>query len=111
MIDRLIASGIHWPKPEPGPAQGAFAGKTYVLTGTLTALTREAAQAAILERGGKVSGSVSKKTDYLVAGADAGSKFAKAEALGVAILDEPAFLRLLESSLTTAGPAASPATG
>jgi len=60
-------------------------------------MTREAARDAILERGGKVSGSVSKKTDYLVAGADPGSKLAKAQELGVEILDETGFARLLKS--------------
>ena len=67
-----------------------------MLTGTLTALTREAAQEAITQRGGKVSGSVSKKTDYLVVGEDAGSKLRKAQELGVKVLDERQFLKLLE---------------
>ena len=67
-----------------------------MLTGTLEALTRDAAQEAILSRGGKVSGSVSKKTHYVVAGADAGSKLKKARELGISILDERAFLELLK---------------
>jgi DNA ligase (NAD+) len=66
-----------------------------VLTGTLAGLARAAAEAAILARGGKVSGSVSKKTSYVVAGAEAGSKLAKAEALGIAVLDEAAFRKLM----------------
>ena len=60
-----------------------MAGKSFVLTGTLAGMTREAARDAIVQRGGKVSGSVSKKTDYLVAGADPGSKLAKARDLGI----------------------------
>ena len=75
---------------------GMFAGKTFVLTGTLPSLTREEAQAKIETLGGKVTGSVSKKTDYVLAGADAGSKLAKAQELGVKILDEPQFLKLIK---------------
>ena len=66
-----------------------------VITGSLEGFTRDSAAEAVTSRGGKVSGSVSKKTSYLVAGADAGSKLAKAEALGVTILDEAALLSLL----------------
>jgi DNA ligase (NAD+) len=95
LVGRLLASGIHWPAPLRPRSLGAFAAKTFVLTGTLAALTREAAQEAITQRGGKVSGSVSKKTDYVVAGEDAGSKLKKARELGVTVLDEPAFLALL----------------
>ena len=76
-------------------AAGRLAGKIFVLTGTLADLTREAAQEAITQRGGKVSGSVSKKTDYVVAGEDAGSKLKKARDLGITVLDEPAFLALI----------------
>ena len=68
------------------------------MTGTLDTLTRDAAQEAIIARGGKVSGSVSKKTHYVVAGAEAGSKLKKAEDLGVTVLDEAAFIELLKSS-------------
>ena len=70
-------------------------GKTFVLTGTLPTLKRNQAQELIEAAGGKVSGSVSKKTSYLVAGEEAGSKLTKAEQLGVAILDEAALLKLL----------------
>jgi DNA ligase (NAD+) len=76
-------------------AGGALAGKTFVLTGTLPNLSRDEAGAMIEAAGGKVSGSVSKKTSYVVAGADAGSKLAKAESLGIALLDEPGLLALL----------------
>ena len=74
--------------------EGRFAGKTFVLTGTLPTLTREEATAKIEAAGGKVTGSVSKKTDFVLAGADAGSKLTKAQELGVRILDEAEFLKL-----------------
>jgi DNA ligase (NAD+) len=74
---------------------GAFQGKTVVLTGTLSRLTREQAKEEIERRGGKVSGSVSRKTDLVVAGEDAGSKLKKAAELGVKVVDEEAFLGLL----------------
>jgi DNA ligase (NAD+) len=79
-------------------AGGALAGKTFVLTGTLPNLSRDEAGAMIEAAGGKVSGSVSKKTSYVVAGADAGSKLAKAESLGIALLDEPGLLALLAAA-------------
>jgi DNA ligase (NAD+) len=82
--------------PRAAAAKGRAAGKAFVLTGTLPNLTREAATELILSQGGKVSGSVSKKTDYVVAGAEPGSKLAKAEELGVAVLDEAGLLRLLK---------------
>ena len=76
---------------------GVFSGQTFVLTGTLPTLSREAAAAKIEAAGGKVSGSVSKKTNYVLAGEEAGSKLEKAQALGVAVIDEAEFLRLLGS--------------
>ncbi|NVE00947.1 NAD-dependent DNA ligase LigA [Massilia sp. BJB1822] len=81
--------------PETAAAEGAMAGKTFVLTGTLPTMGRDQAAALIEQAGGKVSGSVSKKTSYLVAGAEAGSKLAKAEELGITILDEAGLLALL----------------
>jgi NAD-dependent DNA ligase len=75
-------------------ATGVFAGKTFVLTGTLPTLTRGEATAKIEAAGGKVSGNVSRKTDFVVAGAEAGSKLEKAQALGVTILDETGFLKM-----------------
>ena len=98
MVDRLLAAGIAWPAPVTEKAAGGpLHDKTFVLTGTLESLSRDEAMDAILQRGGKVSGSVSKKTDYVVAGAEAGSKLKKAEQLGVRILDEAALLELLKT--------------
>jgi DNA ligase (NAD+) len=96
VVDALVAAGLHWPAPLAKEASGSlpFAGKTFVLTGTLAGQSRDEAGDRIRALGGKVSGSVSKKTDYVVAGSDAGSKLAKAEALGVAVLDEAAFMAM-----------------
>ena len=80
------------------PGEGPLAGQTFVLTGTLPDLTREEATERITRAGGKVTGSVSKKTSYVVAGAAPGSKREKAERLGVTVLDETELLRLLDSS-------------
>ena len=80
------------------PSLGILAGKTLVLTGTLPTLTRDAAKEKIEAAGGKVAGSVSKKTDYVVAGEEAGSKLAKAQELGVTILDEAGLLALLAAN-------------
>ncbi|OAI63289.1 NAD-dependent DNA ligase LigA [Ralstonia solanacearum] len=84
--------------PAETAEEGALSGKTVVLTGTLPNLTRDAAKAMLEAAGAKVSGSVSKKTDYVVAGEEAGSKLAKAEELGVKVLDEAGMLALLQSS-------------
>jgi len=75
---------------------GIFAGKTFVLTGTLPTLTREEATAKIESLGGKVTGSVNKKTDFVLAGEEAGSKLDKAQKLGVTIIDEKEFLKMSE---------------
>lgn len=98
MIRRLRASGVHW-KEQDGQRATALplAGLTVVITGTLAGMQREAAEDALRELGAKVSGSVSKKTSYLVVGADAGSKLAKAQALGVRILDEAALEQILKT--------------
>ncbi|MBX7099302.1 MAG: NAD-dependent DNA ligase LigA [Myxococcaceae bacterium] len=90
----LLAAGVE-PAPPEAPTGGAFLGKTVVLTGTMASLTREQAKEEIERRGGRVSGSISKKTDFLVAGEEAGSKLKKAQELGVKVLDETAFRALL----------------
>jgi DNA ligase (NAD+) len=97
-VKRLREAGVGWPETT-GVQQsaGKLAGKTLVLTGTLPTLTRDAARDRIETAGGKVAGSVSKKTDFVVAGTEAGSKLAKAQELGVAILDEAGLLALLAS--------------
>jgi DNA ligase (NAD+) len=77
------------------PTSDALAGKTFVLTGTLPSMTRDEAAAKIEAAGGKVSGSVSKKTSFVLAGAEAGSKLEKAQALGVPVIDEAELLRML----------------
>ncbi|CAB3708211.1 MAG: NAD-dependent DNA ligase LigA [Achromobacter sp.] len=94
VIDQLKAQGVH-PVAEAVPEDTTLAGKTFVLTGTLPNWTREEASMRIQAAGGKVSGSVSKKTAYLVAGEDAGSKLTKAQELGVTVLDEDALKELL----------------
>jgi len=96
VVNALRKAGVAWSETvKPRPARGRAAGKTFVLTGTLPDMTRDEATALIESHGGKVSGSVSRKTDYVVAGADPGSKLAKAEALGVTVLDEAALRKLL----------------
>jgi DNA ligase (NAD+) len=99
VVDALRAAGVRWEEHAGAPADTApkpLAGKTLVLTGTLPHLAREDAKALIEAAGGKVAGSVSKKTDYVVAGAEAGSKLDKARALGVTILDEDGLHALLK---------------
>jgi DNA ligase (NAD+) len=98
MIERLRDAGVDMTAPlRPREPVGILAGKTFVLTGTLPTLTREAASELIVAAGGKVSGSVSKKTDYVIAGDDAGTKRTKAESLGITILEEAGLRELLES--------------
>jgi DNA ligase (NAD+) len=93
LIERLRASGVQLEMDASSTAalDERFVGKTFVLTGKLENYTRDEAAKLIEDRGGRVSSSVSKKTDYVVAGSDAGSKLAKAESLGVAVLDEQQF--------------------
>jgi DNA ligase (NAD+) len=95
MVAELLAAGVSPTVPDLGGGGTLFAGKTFVLTGTLPTLTRDQAASLIEDAGGKVSGSVSKKTTYLLAGTEAGSKLAKAEKLGVAIIDEPTLQAML----------------
>jgi DNA ligase (NAD+) len=96
VIAALRAAGVHWKEGAPRrPAEGLLTGRTFVLTGTLPTLSRDDAKALLEAAGATVAGSVSKKTDYVVAGAEAGSKLAKAEALGVKVIDEAAMRALL----------------
>ncbi|MEQ1438147.1 NAD-dependent DNA ligase LigA [Fontimonas sp. SYSU GA230001] len=95
LIDELRAAGVRWPQAQ-APREGPLNGKTFVLTGTLPGMSRDEASALIEAQGGKVAGSVSKKTDYVVAGDAAGSKLAKAQALGVPVLDLDGLKALLK---------------
>jgi len=95
IIERLLRAGINWPRTA-GKTVHALAGKTFVLTGTLKSMTRDEAGDRLRHLGAKVSGSVSKRTDFVVAGEDPGSKLAKARQLGVTVLDEQGLLDVLE---------------
>jgi len=96
VIDALRGSGVKWTSPPKKPAvEQKLAGKTFVLTGTLSGMTREEAQDRIRALGGKATGSVSARTDFVIAGTDPGSKVQKAEKLGIQILDEETFLALI----------------
>jgi DNA ligase (NAD+) len=109
VVEQLRACGVTWPEKEfiyaptaapdkdlQASAVGSFAGKTVVLTGTLPTLSRDEAKDKLEAAGAKVAGSVSKKTDFVIAGAEAGSKLEKAIELGVTVLDEAQFLELLQ---------------
>jgi len=99
VVEQLRALGVHWPEMQVADRSGlALSGKTLVITGTLPSLSRDQAKELIESAGGKVAGSVSQKTDYLVAGAEAGSKLIKAQSLGVTILDEPQLLKLIDGA-------------
>jgi DNA ligase (NAD+) len=93
LLDRLKAAGVNQVEPNAANADGALSGKTYVITGSLPTLSRARATTLIEEAGGRVAGSVSKKTDALLAGEDAGSKLEKAKELGVEVIDEAELLR------------------
>ena len=96
VIDELRAAGVHWPEFERAvKVVGKLEGLVFVITGTLPTLSRDDASARIQSAGGKVTGSVSKKTSYVIAGADAGSKLERAEVLGVPVIDEAHLLTLL----------------
>ena len=97
VVEQLRACGLSWPEGEPAPvAAQPLSGQTFVLTGTLPTLGREEAKALIEAAGGKVAGSVSKKTSFVVAGTEAGSKLDKARELGVAVLDEDQLKEMLD---------------
>ncbi|MDD3016945.1 MAG: NAD-dependent DNA ligase LigA [Comamonas sp.] len=105
VLEQLRAAGIHWPDVEvPQASAQPLLGQTVVLTGTLPTLGRDQAKAMLEAAGAKVAGSVSKKTSFVVAGAEAGSKLEKAQTLGVPVLDEAALLELLVAAV---GPSSS----
>ena len=97
VVNKLLAYGIHWPVEQAKPAdtQHVFYNKAVVLTGTLISMGRDEAKAALLAKGARVTGSVSAKTDYVVAGSEAGSKLTRAAELGVPVLTEDEFVALL----------------
>jgi DNA ligase (NAD+) len=97
VIQALLEAGVHWdPLPErPAEIELPLEGKTFVITGTLDSMSREEAKARLQALGGKVTGSVSRNTSYVIAGADPGSKLAKARELGVEVLDEEGLLELI----------------
>jgi DNA ligase (NAD+) len=99
MITRLIDAGVNWPEVKiQRPVESNFNGQTVVLTGTLDTMTRDEARQMLLSRGAKVTGSVSRKTDLVIAGVDPGSKVEKATSLGIAIVDESEFVKRLEEN-------------
>ncbi|MDI1239379.1 MAG: NAD-dependent DNA ligase LigA [Polaromonas sp.] len=96
VVEQLRACGVNWPEGEPAArAPQPLSGKTFVITGTLPTLSRDEAKDRVEAAGGKVAGSVSKKTDYVVAGTEAGRKLTRAQELGVAVIDEAALLAML----------------
>lgn len=100
MIGQLLAEGVHWPAPVVINVQeidSPFAGKTVVLTGSLSQMSRDDAKERLVALGAKVAGSVSKKTDLVIAGEAAGSKLAKAQEPGINVIDEAEMIRLLDA--------------
>jgi DNA ligase (NAD+) len=104
MLEKFEKGGVVCLKPSSSAAPQVFTDLTFVLTGTLPTLGREDAKAMIKARGGKVSSSVSKKTDYVLAGEEAGSKLDDAEKLGVNVIDEDSFKKMLEKGPNKAKP-------
>ena len=99
IVEKLRKAGLRFEeKLEPAARQSPFSGKTIVLTGSLSTLSRDEAKEKIVELGGRVASSVSSKTDFVVVGADAGSKLDKAKKLGVRTIDEDDFSKLISSS-------------
>jgi DNA ligase (NAD+) len=96
LVDRLVEAGVRPEEALGTPTDGPLAGKTFVFTGSLASLSRSEAEALVRGLGGKAGSSVSSKTDYVVAGSEAGSKLEKAERLKVSVLDEAAFRELIE---------------
>ena len=96
-IERLRTMGVHWASAAPSSGEQPFAGLTFVITGSLESMGRDEAEDALRALGAKAVGSVSRKTSYLIAGAEAGSKLRKAEELGVPVLDEQALLAMLKT--------------
>lgn len=97
LLGRLNAAGVGLTKAERRASGGALAGKTVVVTGTLPTLSRSEAEALVRAHGGKAAGSVSKKTSFVLCGENPGSKLAKANELGVPVVDETAFRAMLET--------------
>lgn len=96
VIDKLLNAGVNWPEEIPLSESLPLAGKTFVLTGTLQSMTREEAKEKLEKLGAKVAGSVSAKTSYVVAGEDAGSKLKKAKELGVSVINDEEFLKIIK---------------
>jgi DNA ligase (NAD+) len=100
IVEKLVQHGVNWPQGDAGRQQQAqtLSGNTYVISGTLDGMSRDQAAALLKARGARVSGSVSSKTSALISGENPGSKLAKAEELGVEIIDQAGFNRLLDDS-------------
>ena len=97
VIKKLLKAGVHWPKVASAASKDSkISGKTMVITGTLVSMKRDELKSRLQELGAKVTGSVSKNTDYVIVGADPGSKYDKAQKLGIEILDEQAVLKLIK---------------